>query len=622
LFRYLQTLVVETREDASLVWEEIEKNKIKDCSLFCLEDVVKTNAMKSITFVENSSIASHFFKDLSQGNCVNSLENECVDEKGYYKDHRGVVFCSSKGEHNLFLREAELKELNKALVDLKAQEDGLNSSFRRAVDEQKELQVKRSENDILLRKSEMKHVEVNFILQTIVKQKQQYVEDNKSIQEELDSLKKECVDLKDRSKDLKETYKGVKSGIQQRLKDTESLEKQLDKMIEKLKVDQLTLESKEQKFQHLKEEYQELQHSINIFSVKEEENKRQQEKIRKDIIERSETGSQVVESLDVLKGKEDSLKIQVQESNLEQKKLEKSEKEVRIELGNYDKILNNLSSRCQGIEKELHKLEIKLAEGKSFKESLLHDLDERFQVTFESLLTLAPKLESSLEDGEKELKLLYQKVEKSGNINLAAIEEFDEVKERYEELEVQIRDLSEAKKELEAIIKELDDKSRSLFKETFEKIRLSFKKNFAILFSGGEADLSLIDSQDILQAGVDITAQPPGKQMRSITLLSGGEKCMTAIALLFALFETKAAPFCMLDEVDAPLDDANVQRFVSLVKEFMHRTQFIIITHNKLTMAAADRLYGVSMQEKGVSKLLMMSFGKEEKDVEYELIEN
>ena len=132
-----------------------------------------------------------------------------------------------------------------------------------------------------------------------------------------------------------------------------------------------------------------------------------------------------------------------------------------------------------------------------------------------------------------------------------------------------------------------------------------------MLFEGGEADLTFTDSEDVLEAGIDIVAKPPGKQMRSITLLSGGEKCMTAMALLFAIFEVKPAPFCILDEMDAPLDDTNVERFVKVLKPFMEKTQFLIITHNKRTMSVADVLFGVSMEEKGVSKLISIAFDRE-----------
>ena len=134
------------------------------------------------------------------------------------------------------------------------------------------------------------------------------------------------------------------------------------------------------------------------------------------------------------------------------------------------------------------------------------------------------------------------------------------------------------------------------------------RKTSKSLFNGGEADLQFTEAEDVLEAGIEIIAKPPGKQMRSINLMSGGEKCLTAMALLFAIFEVKPAPFCILDEIDAPLDDTNVERFVNVVRQFIDRCQFIIITHNKITMAIADILFGVSMQERGVSKLLSIEF--------------
>ena len=191
---------------------------------------------------------------------------------------------------------------------------------------------------------------------------------------------------------------------------------------------------------------------------------------------------------------------------------------------------------------------------------------------------------------------------------MTAIEECEKYKTRYGFLQEQLGDLGAAKQELVHIITDLDGQSRKVFKEVFELIRENFKKNFALLFVGGEADLQFTEAADVLEAGIEIVAKPPGKKMQSIQLLSGGEKCLTAMALLFAIFEVKPAPFCLLDEIDAPLDDANVERFMRLVKQYEERSQFLIVTHNKETMSAADTLFGVSMEEKGVSRVLAVEF--------------
>lgn len=211
----------------------------------------------------------------------------------------------------------------------------------------------------------------------------------------------------------------------------------------------------------------------------------------------------------------------------------------------------------------------------------------------------------------KKIKSLRNELDEAGDVNLASIDECNRNKSRYAMLNQQLDDLHSSTRELVQIIAQLDSESRKIFKETFHQIQVNFKKNFEILFSGGEADLQFTEADDVLEAGVEIIARPPGKQMRSIQLLSGGEKCLTAMALLFAIFEVKPAPFCILDEIDAPLDDSNVERFVQMVKHYIDRCQFIIITHNKRTMAIADRIFGVSMEERGISKLLSLEFSDE-----------
>jgi chromosome segregation protein len=153
-------------------------------------------------------------------------------------------------------------------------------------------------------------------------------------------------------------------------------------------------------------------------------------------------------------------------------------------------------------------------------------------------------------------------------------------------------------------IKRIDETTRQRFREAFDTINTNFQETFSTLFGGGKAGLTLIDESDLLETGIEIIAQPPGKRLQSVQLLSGGEKALTAISLMFAIFKYKPSPFCVLDEIDAPLDDANIGRFVEMLKSMLHRTQFILITHNRKTMEIADRLYGVTMEEPGVSKLI------------------
>ncbi len=199
---------------------------------------------------------------------------------------------------------------------------------------------------------------------------------------------------------------------------------------------------------------------------------------------------------------------------------------------------------------------------------------------------------------------LRSKLEGLGPVSLGSVEEYDELKRRHEFLQTQQNDLVKARDDLKASIAQINRTARVQFRETFEKIRQEFQHYYTRLFNGGQADVILMDEEDVLSCGIDIVARPPGKRLQSISLLSGGERALTAIALLFALFKVKPSPFCILDEIDAPLDEANVDRFTRVLEEFLALSQFILITHNKKTITKADSLYGVTMQEAGVSKIL------------------
>jgi len=185
-----------------------------------------------------------------------------------------------------------------------------------------------------------------------------------------------------------------------------------------------------------------------------------------------------------------------------------------------------------------------------------------------------------------------------------AIEQFDELETRHTFLTTQRADLTESIAQTSEAIARIDETTAVRFNEAFSAIQTNFQVTFGTLFGGGRASLTLTDENDPLNSGIDIVASPPGKRLQSVQLLSGGEKALTAIALMFAIFKYKPSPFCLLDEIDAPLDDANVGRFVEMLRGMMDRTQFILITHNRRTMEIADRLYGVTMEEPGVSKLI------------------
>ena len=199
---------------------------------------------------------------------------------------------------------------------------------------------------------------------------------------------------------------------------------------------------------------------------------------------------------------------------------------------------------------------------------------------------------------------LRAKIDRMGPVNMMAIDQFDDLETRHLFLTTQRKDLIDSIAATSEAIKKIDKTTRERFTEAFTVINQNFEKTFTTLFGGGRAGLTMLDESDALESGIDIIAQPPGKRLQSVQLLSGGEKALTAMALMFAIFQYRPSPFCLLDEIDAPLDDANIGRFVEMLQGMQDFTQFILITHNRKTMEIADRLYGVTMEEPGVSKLI------------------
>jgi chromosome segregation protein len=208
----------------------------------------------------------------------------------------------------------------------------------------------------------------------------------------------------------------------------------------------------------------------------------------------------------------------------------------------------------------------------------------------------------------QEIDDLKRKLARLGSVNMEALEELQRVEGEFAALQAQHDDLNSARNSLQQVIDTINADSRKLFTDTLTAVRGYFQELFRKLFGGGQADIVLEDQADVLESGIEITARPPGKELRALSLLSGGEKTLTAVALLLAIFRNKPSPFCILDEVDAALDEANTTRLAGVLREFLDRSQFIVVTHKKRTMAAADRLWGVTMQESGISRLLPMRF--------------
>ncbi|MCD6311741.1 MAG: chromosome segregation protein SMC, partial [Elusimicrobia bacterium] len=238
---------------------------------------------------------------------------------------------------------------------------------------------------------------------------------------------------------------------------------------------------------------------------------------------------------------------------------------------------------------------------------LSHRLGEEYNMTVDEAWAKYPE---PVRFAEEEIGRMKARVESIGSVNLLAPEDYERVKKRYDFLNGQSADLEKAIADIESIIGEANKQIKENFLLTFEKAKENFKNVYSNFFEGGTAEIFLTDPANPIESGVEVKAAPPGKKVSSNSQLSSGENALTAIAILFALFQIKPSPFCILDEVDAPLDDANVVRFNKLVKEYAHKTQFVAISHNKRTMEMADVMYGITMEEFGVSKLISVKYRK------------
>ena len=274
--------------------------------------------------------------------------------------------------------------------------------------------------------------------------------------------------------------------------------------------------------------------------------------------------------------------------------------------------LKSLREKKEQVSEQMHKLQLEKLTVSSEIQRLKEKAWEEYQVELESFSLPQSEEKKDTELRRDEVQVVKEKLERIGTVNLLALEEYESQKNRLDFLTSQLDDLLSAEKSLKEAIVMINKTAKRLFLETFDQIKGNFQKVFTQLFEGGEAGLVLKDGDDPLEAFIDITANPKGKALLNLNQLSGGEKALTAISLLFAIYLVKPSPFCILDEVDAPLDDSNLLRFIKLLQNFSKNTQFIIITHNKLTMEAADVLYGVTMEKSGVSKIVSVKLKKEE----------
>ena len=625
LKEYSQTLVVQTEAQLQQVLDFADKEKLQDYSLLCLEWMTKFKQSFSCVNTEllnkiaRNPISEHFLESTAVFSTIQEvltawIEGKCLEGwsvEGTFIDRHGVLFKIKPSGNQVFIRESELIAIEEELSQREELLIKSEKALQLLQQNRSQIQLERVELDKILRRDEMRLVEANFNLQRVLNDQEKNEGDQKRSEQELISLKKNSEEQKIACQKAEQQLALVNQASLQLEQEIEFLQQGLSRLESAFRIQEQDQKEKGSFYQELAANRQHLLHEYHLLEAKEQDFDKSRFRIEEELAELKEREYQSVEEEKRGRLNLTSLQTLVDQGTVRYIALEKEGDQLRKESELAEQHLSLQQEELKKIEQELTQLEIQYAHQCAISEALIEELSERYHLTVENLLKNVLLTHSSIEQIDKQIKGLRYKIQECGDVNLTAIEELEKHQERHLFLKKQIEDMQDSKEELLAIIQQLDGETHKLFKESFEAIRANFQKNFSILFSGGEADLQFTDSEDILEAGIEIIAKPPGKQMRSISLLSGGEKCLTAVALLFAIFEVKPAPFCILDEIDAPLDDTNVERFVNVVKHFADRCQFLIITHNKRTMAIGDTIFGVSMEEKGVSKLLSLEFARE-----------
>ena len=450
------------------------------------------------------------------------------------------------------------------------------------------------------------------------KQISQFEFEKKKASEEIDKAQQQIQEFAKESNHMHDEISGFNSQI-------EKLKEQKHNLDYKVVDFEIELKNFETDFNNLVEEYNQkklelerlrgqLQNTENIIQRAKENKSAILSTIEKRESDISETSAEI----ELIKESTQDVRLELDELNFEKQKLSEQETEIennlkgiKEEAAKFENELSKFRSERQEVSDYIHGADVKLNEMNFRLENLVEHIKEEYTTDLE-FKEFEDNETFDFKERRNEVHGLKEQIKNLGPINLLAYSEYEEERERMEFLQNQRNDLVNSEKDLIKTINEINETAQNLFAETFMEIKANFQKIFRTLFDpGDEADLIIEEGIDPLEAKIEIIAKPKGKRPTSIELLSGGEKTLTATALLFAIYLVKPSPFCILDEVDAPLDDANVDRFTKLIKEFSVQTQFIIVTHNKRTMESSQNMYGVTMQEEGISKLAGVHFDEE-----------
>ena len=554
-----------------------------------------------IVVVDNVDNAVKIAKKYNYGIRMVTLEGELLVPGGAIS---GGAF---KNNSNLLSRRREMDEIEKRMQEALKSIDEINRKIDEIKSERNKLRVQIEQDNLKLQSMFIEQNTARINLSSAKSKQEESIAD-------IDSLKEESVRIEKQIADIASEEAAIEEAL------NESLAREQDNE-DKIKLLQGELEvhhkSENDILALLREHEVEVEKIIQRGSFEEQNLNRIRAERERFEAELKEITDEIGNSANLVKEREqqiEEIKATIEASYTSQNETGESlnahiklKDELNEKQKNFFNIREELSETRANLDKEKFRLETNLGK---LKDSIQNQIDymwNEYEITLRDAESLANPEMTDLSSMRKEAGNLRDEIKKLGDVNVNAIDEYKEVSERYIFLKTQHDDLVEAEKTLVGIIEELDHAMRKQFKEKFNAIEKEFDKVFKELFGGGHGTLELMEDQDILDAGIRIIAQPPGKKLQNMMQLSGGEKALTAIALLFAIQNLKPSPFCLLDEIEAALDESNVERFAKYLHKLTKHTQFIVITHRRGTMERADRLYGITMQEKGVSTLVSVN---------------
>ncbi|MDG1929306.1 MAG: chromosome segregation protein SMC, partial [Nitrospinaceae bacterium] len=556
----------------------------------------------NVVIVQDMDVAMHLHQNPEFQGTVVTLNGDMIESNGF------ITGGSAKNESSrLLARNREIDSLSESV---------------------KELKVKLEESRVKIESDKYALVELETSLKKINEEVHQKELDNNNSLRDLEQLRQEVLRLDDHASNLDTESMSLTQQLQGLENEKGSLSVQLLEMKQKSRGEEESLEKErielEESRKTLERNLMEISGlkvlvtsligrrentltEIKRLTLQQKNLQQQIENREKDMVLNQNRIIEIDNDVSVLEG---NVLKQTKEKDALNSRAVKEEENLRENEDlqkQTDQNIRELSRKLQEITEILSQIEIKRSEIKLQNAHIEERAYEDFNATREELSAAHDEkiVENEIEESVKDLK---EKLARLGEVNLAALSEFEKTNERYTFLKEQQDDLAESIELLHSTIEKINCTTRERFLDTFNKVNENFKEVFARLFQGGKANLTLMDESNPLDSGIEITANPIGKSMQNLSLLSGGEKSMAAIALVFAVFKVRPSPFCLLDEVDAPLDEANVVRFQEMLKEMAVNTQFIIITHNQKTMTFANALYGITMEEKGVSKAVSVNF--------------